>query len=404
MAKGRDVTATADRTRTVDDVKRDVTAAIPLLRERAAEIDRLGMIPADVLQKLDDIGVFKIGVLPEFGGYAPVSQPDQLEILVELAKGNGSVAWSAWVSWGLPGLVKALGDQAVDDVFGTEHVGPLLAGSLFNPGHSWGRGRPVDGGYQVKGSWRFASNVRHCAWLLAGLDWIDHDGNEQRGFALLPSADLTIADDWHVEGMKGTSSNSAAIEDEVLVPEHRVIFLDTFFEGYQQVIAEVRADVFPTAIALGCAYGALDQFVESAKSRGAWGTESYAKLADVPSTQITAAKVRAEISLVEAALQRAADRAARVSAGEIELSPEEANLTWFEKVHGAHRLRAAAEELRLAVGSSTAADTDALGRYCRDIRVLSLHISLRHDWAAETFGKALLDVSPAPPFLLFLKP
>lgn len=379
----------------VMDWRGRASSFVPLLRERAAEIDRLGMLPPDVLAALDEAGFYKVGIPARFGGLGPVSNCDQLDILVELARGNGSAAWLTLLAWPNSAFIGAFGETARDEVLSTRHVGPLVAGSLINPAHARGIGRPVNGGLMVRGSWMFSSGVRHCAWLVAGVSWVDGDGVEKRGLTLIPKGDFEIADDWHVEGMMGTNSNTAHIDDEVLVPMHRVMPMEEFAAGAAVTVKEMP---LPTAIVLGCAYGAIENFIDRAKRRSAWSTP-YAKLADMASTQITVAKVRAAIGLVEASLRRSARAADLVAAGELELDPNEQAIMTFEKVHGAQLLRAATEELRLAMGSSTAALDDELGRFCRDIRVICLQGNVRHDWTAEALGKALFDIAPASPML-----
>lgn len=375
------------------------SALIPLLRERGAEIDRLGMLPSDVIAALDEAGLFKVGVPARFGGLAPVNERDQLDILVELGKGNGSAAWVTLLAWPTTALIGAFNETALNEVFSTSHVGPLLAGSIINPAHARGRGRPVEGGLMVQGSWMFSSGVRHCAWLQGGVSWVDSNGADRRGFVLLPRSDFEIADDWHVEGMMGTSTNTAYVADEVFVPGHRILPLEEFAAS----ASSMQEMAFPTSIVLGCAHGAIEHFIDRAKRRSAWSTP-YKKLADMASTQITVAKVRAEIGLVEASLRRTALAVDRITAGELELDPNERAIMTFEKVHGAHRLHAATEELRLVMGSATAALDDGLGRFCRDIRVICLHGLVRHDWTAEALGKALLDIAPPTPMLFLESP
>lgn len=383
-------------TSVVSRLKQEAAALAPLLRQKGSEIDRLGMLPPDVLAAVHAAGLYRIGVPERFGGLGTGGGlRGQHEILVELGKGNASVAWCAAIAWGSALMIGEGWDPEVaQEVFDQDHVGPPAAGSVFNPAHSKGVGRRVESGYMVKGTWGFCSGVRQSAWLVGGATLHDRDGKARRAFVLIPRADFEIADDWHVEGMKGTNSNSAYVNDEVFVPEKRVVMMSDFIKGARRLVGKGHPQS-GASIALGSATAALEIFIDQAKRRSAWSTP-YAKLADMPSTQIVAAKARAEIRAVEAVMERnfgSVDE--RIASGAI--TREDLALLSFESSYAGERLRLAIEELVIATGSSASANIDDLGRFCRDIRVMCLHLTMRRDWAAENFGRMLLEREPWPP-------
>ena len=377
-------------------LKDEAAALAPLLRQKGSEIDRLGLLPPDVLSAVHAAGFYRIGVPERFGGLgAGGGLRGQHEILVELGKGNASVAWCAAIAWGNALIIGEGWDSEVaKEVLDQAHVGPPAAGSIFNPAHSKGVGRQVEGGYMVSGTWGFCSGVRQSAWLVGGATLHDGDGNARRAFVLIPRADFEIADDWYVEGMKGTNSNSAYVTDEVFVPKNRVVMMSDFINGARRLFGKGHPQS-GASIALGSATAALEIFIDQAKRRSAWATP-YAKLADLPSTQIVAAKVRAEIRAAEAVMERNFGSVdGRIASGSF--MPQDFALLSFESAHAGERLRLAVEELVIATGSSASADVDDLGRFCRDIRVMCLHLTMRRDWAAENFGRILLEREPWPP-------
>ena len=69
-------------------------ALAPILRKRAAEIEKNRRLPADVVQMLRDGGIFRIGFSKAWGGPEMTSM-QQTEVIEALAYGDPSVAWCA---------------------------------------------------------------------------------------------------------------------------------------------------------------------------------------------------------------------------------------------------------------------------------------------------------------------
>jgi alkylation response protein AidB-like acyl-CoA dehydrogenase len=249
-------------------------------------------------------------------------------------------------------------------------------------------GRRVDGGYLIKGTWGFPSNVWHCAWLFGGFTYTDDDDTSQFGMALLPRSEFEIADDWHVEGLRGSGSNSAYTTTEVFVPDERAIHITQFAVADPMLL--VAGHLGLSALVVGCAHGALECFMEAATRRGGWG--GAATIASMPSTQNTVAKVRAQIDLAELALHHAAECHDRAMAGGSPVPAEEAALMEYENVHVTHQVRHAVEELVVAIGSSAAAEADPVTRFVRDLRVACLHGLVRLEPQAEKYGRVLLGI------------
>jgi alkylation response protein AidB-like acyl-CoA dehydrogenase len=365
------------------------SAIIPYLRGRADEIDAAGRLPDDVVQALHDVGAYRMTEPPTSGtdDFEPVRLSDLCGVILEVAKGNGSAAWSVLINLG-PYFLPAYGDDVLREVLTPPHVGPRIAGTIFQA-RAKAEGRLVENGYLIKGSWGYPSNVWHCAWLFGGFKYTDADGAAQWGMALMPRADFEIADDWLVEGLKGSGSNTAYTDAEVFVPSERVVLLNDFV-GKVDHIALVAGHLGVSAMIVGCAHGALDSFLEVAPKRAGWG--GALTIASMPTTQTTVAKVRAQIGLAELALRNAAaehDEAARTGSA---ISEHHAALLAYENVHVAHQVRHAVEELAVTVGSSAALEADPLTRFIRDLRVACLHGLVRLEPQAEKYGRSLLGV------------
>jgi alkylation response protein AidB-like acyl-CoA dehydrogenase len=100
-------------------------------------------------------------------------------------------------------------------------------GAAWGPPHGNSRAIRVDGGYRLTGEWSYASGGRHTKWLGAHSAVQNPDGSahirygrpDVRTFLFLRS-DARIIDDWHVLGMRGTGSDSYAVDDLFIPDEH----------------------------------------------------------------------------------------------------------------------------------------------------------------------------------------
>lgn len=82
---------------------------VPFLRSRADEIDQLGSVPDDVIDRIRAAGLFKILQPVEWGGYGLTPITFML-VLMELARGgsSGSAAWVYMVLGGHQSMAAAL--------------------------------------------------------------------------------------------------------------------------------------------------------------------------------------------------------------------------------------------------------------------------------------------------------
>ena len=147
-----------------------VAALVPTIRQHAAEGEKLGCLPLPTLNALADAGVFRISVPIEYGGYA-LGARDLVEIVSEIARGDGSAAWITMIGSGFARVMLTFPDQAVKDVYGLVPgwKGPVVASaSLFS--EKIQRARKVEGGYVVEagGKWGFGSGCKHAAFVVVG--------------------------------------------------------------------------------------------------------------------------------------------------------------------------------------------------------------------------------------------
>lgn len=385
-----------------------VRELIPLIRSQAREGEKIAALTPEVLEAINDAGVFRMSMPVEWGGYG-LGARDLVEVISALSEGDGSAGWAGFVGVGLKNLL-AMVAQVVDEVRAEtgDWVGPAIVGaSVFAT--KVGAARAVDGGWMVQGKWAFGSCCKHASWALVGIEYdpAEAGGGGGRGMVALRREQYEILDDWEVMGLSGSSSNSLRVQDEVFVPAHRFIDLADFplrlgqvrdrytGAGFAQhgLALLLCASLANIAIALGMARGALDCFTEQAAKRKPF-TLPYPTIGDMASAQVAAGKALAMINLAAAAIEGTADQLdARTAAGLDFTPPEESEIS-LSIAYAANLCEDAINLLQKTIGSSTVSLSNPIQRFVRDVRVLTSHGAIRVDPLAEQNGRRLLGLPP----------
>jgi 3-hydroxy-9,10-secoandrosta-1,3,5(10)-triene-9,17-dione monooxygenase len=261
-----------------------------------------------------------------------------------------------------------------------------------------GVAKPVDGGFNLSGQWKYASGSEHCDWALLG-GTVEGDPNDRRIF-LVPKSDYRVVDTWYVPGLKATASNDIVVED-IFVPVHRTLKQADNFRcvGPGQAVntsALYRlpfGQVFFRGVstgAIGALQAMLDATVEFGKGRTYRLTGS--KASDDPLMHILCAEAAAAIDEMKTILQRdfkmLEGYAARGEVPPLKLRVE-------YKFHNgvvAERCSQFAARLFKAVGTAGIAAELPFGRIYNDISVARQHISNQYEQAGKSFGAMLFGL------------
>lgn len=182
----------------------------PRLRERLAETREVRQVSDEVVQELQDLGVFLALHPKRYGGYE-LDPQHFLKFSMALAEGCTSTSWIAGIIAVHAFQLALMDDRAQQDVWGDNiHT---RTSSSYAP---MGKAEPVEGGFKFSGRWGWSSGSHHCTWVLLG-GIIPGEG--YRTF-LIPRSDYEIVDTWHVMGLQGTGSNDIVVKD-VFVPDYR---------------------------------------------------------------------------------------------------------------------------------------------------------------------------------------
>ena len=162
---------------------------------------------------LSNAGLLRMAVPKRHGG----DERDFREIgarVFECARECASTGWVLMVSSAHDWIIGSFDPAAQDDVWrdGADVVTP---GALAPSGVL----TRVDGGFRLQGRFSFNSGCAHGKWFLFGC--LEHGEDGVRPYhVVVPVEDLTLDDNWHTLGLRGTGSIDVVAED-VFVPSYR---------------------------------------------------------------------------------------------------------------------------------------------------------------------------------------
>src|SRR6185295_366682 len=181
-----------------------------LANEHAAAGDKDGRLADAVVAALHQERLYGMWVPHVLGG-AELQPIESLQVIENVAYGDPSAGWVLMAAALAIGTGAAyLGDSAVEELFGGERF-PVIAGQGTRPGTAV----PVEDGFRLRGSWSFASGIKHGTHIHT-LGIIEGTG-EPRIF-VLPVGQAKLIDNWDVMGLRGTGSIDYTI-DSAFVPE-----------------------------------------------------------------------------------------------------------------------------------------------------------------------------------------
>ncbi|MFJ2015429.1 acyl-CoA dehydrogenase family protein [Streptomyces globisporus] len=222
-----DQTSTPARTELVERASK----LRPLLQSHAAWTEENRRLHEESVEAMAEAGIFRMRVPARYGGFESDART-LVDVAAELARGDGSAAWTASVWWIPTWMAGLFPDHVQDEVFSRPDV--RVSGTL-SPG---GMAAPVDGGVVVNGKWGFISGAWHSHWQVLIAVSPTPDGGMQPVMALVPTDQLQIVDDWHTSGLRGSGSVST-IASDVFVPQERVLPLGAVLQ--QQYASELNA-------------------------------------------------------------------------------------------------------------------------------------------------------------------
>ncbi|AEV84485.1 acyl-CoA dehydrogenase [Actinoplanes sp. SE50] len=381
--------------RTAAEILDRAKALAPVLRERAAEIEKARTLPADVVELLRGTGVFRMCFGPEREGPGLTSM-EQIQIIEALAYGDASAAWCAVIGANSGIYSRFLDPGVARGMFSS--IDMVVAG-LLQPS---GRAERVPGGYRLSGRWSFGSGVNHSDWVMSGA-FVFQDGepyaspdgsnpHESRQF-LVPRSDVQVLDNWDTTGLCGSGSSDYTMTD-VYVPEEHTLTFDTV-KGTPGPLAQ--PDSFTRTmcgVPLGVARAALDHAREISLRRTDRMTGTA--WADSFRVQVTLAECEAEYNAARAGVYTAMTRQWEVLSAGGTLD----DLTRWERaacptswVHAFRTSRRIVDRLYDLLQAWSINRSSPMDRWLRDTTTMCQHL-IAQDRILQSAGAYLLDSRP----------
>jgi len=393
---------------TVSTILEKVRALGPTLRERALAAERAGRHSDETIADLAATGAFDIGSPAEFGG-AELSVREQLDVVSEVSKWDGSVGWTVWAGASTNWIPAGMGPRVIEEVYAPDWAGPRTAGSSHFPA-SRGRVKRVEGGWEISGGpWTFGSDALWAPFTNLGCIADEGDGPFLVGLQV-PIDEFEFLDDWNVAGMRATGSVSITLKTEQLfVPDYRGIDFRELTSGAIQSglagslwKAPTLGWAFSTmaGMSIGIAEGALERFLERSAGRPIRGT-TYKNQLEAPLTHLMLTEVHSKIQ--SAKLMTQANAAETDRLGELALAGTPADGEYMqlfsarvlaETAYAAKWCAEAIELLQRNSGSTAIMDFEPIQRSWRDARIVTLHGALNLEALSENYGRLLAGLQP----------
>jgi len=370
-----------------------VAVAGPAVEAAAAEADRARQLTAGGMATLHEQRLFRL-LLPRALGGDEVSLPVFFAVVEALARHDGSAAWCVCQGNGCAMLGAYLDPQVGQEIWGNDPAGVLAWG----PGKA--EARAVEAGYSVTARSTFVSGGHHATWLAAHCTVLEADGTPRLGAngvaenrtCLFPAGATTLTESWDVIGLRGTGSDSFAVDD-LFVPEDHTIVRATMIEQAEKQAAlyefpqmSIYASGF-AATALGIARGFIDAFIVLAQEKRPRLVASPIK--DNPVVQDEIARAEARWSAARAFLVAETGRGWNEAESEGAISVAQRMRIRLAATHAIHEAKAAVDTLFDTAGTSAVFASSPFERRLRDIHTVALQIQGRKTHF-QTYGAWML--------------
>lgn len=197
-----------------DDLFSRADAAAPTFAADVAAGDDLRRLPDTSVAALRAARLHWMKVPSELGG--DEAEPDvQFEVFERVAAVSACAAWCLFIHADTAGVVSArLPDAGLEQLYAGGDAPLLAGGGGFRPA----KAERVDGGYLVSGTFRYGSGIHEASHVLLTGVIPNESGPPEIRSVVVPTAELDVADTWHMLGMRGTGSTDFSA-DRVFVPD-----------------------------------------------------------------------------------------------------------------------------------------------------------------------------------------
>jgi indole-3-acetate monooxygenase len=381
-----------------EDLVRPVAGDI---RRMAAQAEAERRLPAELVQRLKDAGLFAIYTPKEFDGLE-LPLPEALRVVEEVARHDGSTGWTVALGVANGYFTTVLVDAAAARVLGDGS--PLMAGApAFGV-----RAVPVENGYRLTGRWAYNSGAPNADWIAAPAPIFDGDTPRQGEngpemvFTFMAPSDVQIIDTWYVTGLRATGTQDLYV-DNLFVPAEM-----TGGFGLPQGPRPVRESVLTRIpfftlfgliqsppVCLGLGRRAIEEFKQLALTKeSAFGP----RLSEQVQAQVGLARAEALVRSARTYWYATVEAVWEAASNGCELALEDRAGARLASLTAVENSVAAADLLYRLAGASSIFQCSPLERCWRDLHTAAQHVQVQEGrW--ETAGRVLLGLDPRSPLV-----
>lgn len=394
----------ADAIPTREELIANARALAPILREAQSATEANRRVSEDIFEQILDAGLYKV-LLPKRYGGCEFGLNDFVDVAFEVARGCGATGWVFSITAKYHAFLGMFPPETQEEVWGDDRR--AVTAASFTPA---GTAVPVDGGYRLTGKWMFCSGVDNCGWMIVGtiVPPADGDGAGVKGYALAPTSDFSMDDNWHVVGLAGTGSKNVFCED-LFIAEHHFLTIDDTISGNPPGAAVNKAPLYSLPLfsmisislcapILGMAQGAYDEFVGATRERVTRGAalSQPVPMAELPSIQHRVGEAASCIDAARLLVDRdCRDIMATINGGgfltEMQRARNKGDLGFAAQLS-----LQAVDRIFEASGGGGLFNAGRLQRYWRDIHAGSSHISMNWDAVGALHGRISLGLPSGP--------
>jgi len=378
------------------DVIARATALVPLIREHAEESSQERRVAPEVVDALEEAGLFKLLVPRRLGGLE-TNLRTMMECVAEVGRGDGSTAWTVALLAVCTWFSTTFSDEAQQEMYATPDA---KACGIFSPPLKSER---VEGGYLVSGRWAYASGWFAATWATLG---IGVEGDDPRGLALIPSSSWKIEPTWFVAGMKGSGSDTIVVEDH-FVPDHRIQRFADMVEGHfstSHKADEQNANMAFMPVAaiilvgpqIGLARHAMERTLAELPKKNVAYT-CYTNARNSPTHQVGVAEAATRFDQAEMLMQRACADIDDAAARGVRLDRLTRARVRMDSGMIGELVKDGVDRLMTANGASSFSDANALSTIWRDSEIAGRHALMMPDLGKEAYGRLLLGADEPLP-------
>jgi len=377
-----------------DEALKRARDLVPALRERAARAEADRIMPPETLRDLHASGVLRT-LQPRRWGGMEFDFVAYVDFPLELSRGCASTGWNLANLQIHHWMLAMYDERAQEEVWGASPEAMIASGIAYPQG----RGRKVDGGFEISGRWNFSSCVNFADWNMLAVTV--REGERVTGYrmCLLDKSQYEVVDDWQVLGMRATGSMTVVAKD-VFVPEYKALDMVEARGGDR--FPGARANPNPVyrvplsalgghgigACAVGNAQAALEHTIASVKERSTSYTAM--KMRDFQAVQLRIGAAGARIDTARLILRNDCLEAQEIANRNV-IADTATKLRFKRNLACAVGLCTEAVDLLHAMaGANGIYVSYPLERIFRDAHSLAGHISFSFDTQASAWGLAAL--------------